>query len=116
MVANRRFRFQVTRLIAPLIVFTFLSALAGCDRAPPARAEQAMVPKVTTAEVIQRETADFDEYTGRTEASESVEIRARVFGYLKTIEFKDGDFVKEGQTLLTIEPDEYQALHQQSLS
>ena len=45
-----------------------------------------------------------------------MEIRARVFGYLKSIEFKDGDFVKEGQTLFTIEPDEYDAIHKQSLS
>ena len=41
------------------------------------------------------------------EASESVEVRARIFGYLKSIEFKDGDFVTEGQLLFTIEPDEY---------
>ena len=39
-----------------------------------------------------------------------------MFGYLKSIEFKDGDYVKEGQTLFTIEPDEYEATHQQSLS
>jgi RND family efflux transporter MFP subunit len=43
-------------------------------------------------------------------------VRARVFGYLKSIDFKDGDFVKEGQTLFTIEPDEYEAIHQQSIS
>jgi RND family efflux transporter MFP subunit len=45
-----------------------------------------------------------------------VEVHARVFGYLKSVEFQDGDFVKEGQTLFTIEPDEYQAIHNQSLS
>jgi RND family efflux transporter MFP subunit len=74
------------------------------------------VPKVTTTDVVQQETIDFDEYTGRTEASQTVEVRARVFGYLKTIEFQDGDFVKEGQTLFTVEPDEYDAIHRQSLS
>ena len=66
--------------------------------------------------MIQQETTDYDEYTGKTEASEAVDIHARVFGYLKSIEFKDGDFVKEGQTLFTIEPDEYEAIHNQSLS
>ena len=88
---------------------------AGCDRAEPAVAEQP-VPKVTTTPVVAQETIDYDDYTGRTEASEVVEIRARVFGYLKSIDFKDGDYVKEGQTLFTIEPDEYQAIHEQSLS
>ena len=72
--------------------------------------------KVTTTSVVQQETTDFDEYTGRTEASEAVEVRARVFGYLKTVQFKDGDFVKEGQTLFTVEPDEYDAIYKQSLS
>jgi RND family efflux transporter MFP subunit len=88
----------------------------GCDRAPSADQKQEVVPKVTTVGVVQEETTDFDEYTGRTEASEAVEIRARVFGYLRTIDFHDGDFIKEGQTLFTIEPDEYDAIHQQSLS
>ncbi len=88
---------------------------SGCDRAAPAASEQP-VPKVTVTAVVSQETIDADEYTGQTEASESVEIRARVFGYLKSIDFKDGDYVQEGQTLFTIEPDEYEAIHQQSLS
>src|SRR3954451_2791521 len=87
----------------------------GRDRAAPAASEQP-VPKVTVSAVVSQETIDADEYTGQTEASEIVEVRARVFGYLKSIDFKDGDYVKEGQTLFTIEPDEYQAIHQQSLS
>jgi RND family efflux transporter MFP subunit len=102
---------------APMLLTlgVLLSATIGCERAHPAGADQP-VPKVTTSEVTQQETTDFDEYTGTTEASEAVEVRARVFGYLKSIEFHDGDFVKEGQTLFTIEPDEYDAIHQQSLS
>src|SRR3954453_3042387 len=88
---------------------------AGCNKAAPAATEQPG-PKVTVMPVVSQETIDADEYTGQTEASETVEIRARVFGYLKTIDFKDGDYVKEGQTLFTIEPDEYQAIHQQSRS
>lgn len=75
-----------------------------------------MTPRVTLAEVIQQEVVDYDEYTGRTEASEVVEVRARVYGYLKSIEFQDGDYVQEGQPLFTIEPDEYQAIHDQSVA
>jgi RND family efflux transporter MFP subunit len=99
---------------------TLIAALAGaacgCNRAAPTAASPPVVPKVTTADVVQQETTDFDEYTGRTEASEAVDVHARVFGYLKTVEFQDGDFVKEGQSLFTIEPDEYRAIHEQSLS
>jgi RND family efflux transporter MFP subunit len=104
-----------------------LSVGTGCSRAAPAASEMP-TPKVTTTAVVAQETIDADEYIGQTEASESVEVRARVFGYLKTIEFKDGDFVrgpvlgpngeveKDGQVLFTIEPDEYDAIHKQSLA
>jgi RND family efflux transporter MFP subunit len=99
----------------------------GCEGSAPASAELP-TPKVTVTPVISQETVDADEYTGKTEASDTVEVRARVFGYLKTIDFKDGDFVKgpvmgpngevqeEGQVLFTIEPDEYVAINKQSLS
>lgn len=88
--------------------------LCGC-RQPPAKVELP-TPKVTVAVVREVETADFDEYLGRTEASESVEVRTRVFGYLQSIEFKDGDHVEENQPLFKIEPDDYQAIHNQSLA
>jgi len=117
-----RFRFRgcdfpaAARLAIALAAVAPLLLGAGCNRAAPAAAAQQPVPKVTVTPVISQETLDADEYTGQTEASESVEIRARVFGYLKTIDFKDGDYVKEGQELFTIEPDEYEAIYQQSVS
>ncbi len=101
-------------LAVGLMLVALLSS-AGCDRKTAEAVEQP-VPKVTVTAVVSQDTIDADEYIGKTEASEIVEIRARVFGYLKTIDFKDGDFVKEGQTLFTIEPDEYEAIHKQSLS
>jgi RND family efflux transporter MFP subunit len=109
--------FRSTWPVAGLLAIgVFLSATAGCGEKPTPTSEQPALPKVTTTDVVEQETIDYDEYTGRTEASEAVEIRARVFGYLKAIEFHDGDFVKEGQTLFTIEPDEYDAIHKQSLA
>lgn len=90
----------------------FLSS--GCGK-PPAKVELP-TPKVTVAVVREVETADFDEYIGSTEASESVEVRTRVYGYLQSIEFKDGDHVKEEQPLFKIEPDDYQAVHNQALA
>lgn len=90
-------------------------ACSGCTKSAPGASEMS-VPKVTTTAVVTQETIDTDEYTGQTEASEEVEVRARIFGYLKSIDFKDGDFVQEGQPLFTIEPDEYDAIHKQSLA
>jgi RND family efflux transporter MFP subunit len=105
----------LTRGFALLRWGALVPLLIGCDSTSSTTVES-LVPKVTVAPVIAEETVDYDEYTGRTEASEAVDIRARVFGYLRSIDFKDGDFVKEGQTLFTIEPDEYEAIHNQSLS
>jgi RND family efflux transporter MFP subunit len=112
---SQRLRFRHPRFTAIVASIVASSLIAGCDRETPRTPEQP-VPKVTTAAVVQEETVDYDEYTGRTEASEAVEIRARVFGYLESIKFKDGDFVKDGQTLFTIEPDEFRAIHEQSLA
>lgn len=108
-------RIRLTAFVVGAALVAISLAASGCSRTPLEATTQP-VPKVTVTPVIVQEIYDSDEYTGRTEASESVEIRARVFGYLATVEFNDGDFVKEGQTLFTIEPDEYQAIHDQSLS
>src|SRR5689334_12805204 len=103
------------RYLIAIGVLSLLPLAAACNKVAPAAAEQP-TPKVTVMPVVSQETIDADEYTGQTEPSESVEIRARVYGYLKSIDFKDGDYVQEGQTLFTIEPDEYEAIHQQSVS
>ena len=87
---------------------------SGCGEPP--QAEKPPVPKVTVTPVVSRETTDFDEYIGRTEASDIVEVRARVFGYLKSVEFKDGDYVEKGKKLFTIEEDEYDAINKVSQS
>jgi RND family efflux transporter MFP subunit len=109
---------SISKRLAAVISVAMLGVppvLSGCDQSAPAASEMP-TPKVTTTAVVAQETIDSDEYTGQTEASETVEIRARVFGYLKTIEFNDGDFVTENQPLFTIEPDEYDAIHKQSLA
>jgi RND family efflux transporter MFP subunit len=115
------FRFEYTAFrgafAAPLAagLLILLTCYTGCNSSDPADVENP-APRVTVTEVITQEIVDADEYTGSTEASEIVEVRARVFGFLKTIDFKDGDSVKEGQTLFTIEPDEYEAIQQQSVA
>ena len=60
-------------------------------------------PAVTVAQPVKRTVFDFDEYVGRFAAIDSVEIRARVSGYLDSIAFTDGQIVKQGDLLFTID-------------
>jgi len=101
------------RVLGALMVVAFMTT--GCGSRPKSD-KQTPLPKVTVTPVVSQANIDFDEYVGRTEASEIVEVRARVFGYLKSVEFKDGDFVEKGTKLFTIEADEYDAIHKVSLA
>jgi RND family efflux transporter MFP subunit len=56
-----------------------------------------------------RQVVDWDEVTGRFEAPRSVDVRARVGGYIQSVHFKDGDFVRQGQLLFTLDPRPAQA-------
>ncbi|HEY5893045.1 MAG TPA: efflux RND transporter periplasmic adaptor subunit [Chthoniobacterales bacterium] len=89
--------------------FIAISALliAGCGRKPPATAVP--LTDVTVVRPIEKEVQEWDGFTGRLEAPETVEIRARVSGYLESINFKDGSLVKKGDLLFVIDPRPYQA-------
>ena len=65
-------------------------------------------PVVTVAKPVKRTVADFDEYVGRFTAINSVEMRARVSGYLDGVHFKDGQIVKQGDLLFTIDKRPFQ--------
>jgi RND family efflux transporter MFP subunit len=85
----------------------FMLLLTACQQqqaAPPPPP-----PKVTVNQAIIRDVVESDEYTGRLEAVESVEIRARVNGYLQSVHFTDGAIVKKGALLFVIDPRPYQA-------
>jgi RND family efflux transporter MFP subunit len=66
-------------------------------------------PKVTVARPIERELTDWDEYTARLEAVDSVEVRARVSGYLQSVHFREGSLVNKGDLLFLIDPRPYEA-------
>lgn len=89
-----------------------LIALAGIygftQRSTPALAAPAM-PAVTVAEPLQREVTEWDDYIGRFEASRSVEVRPRISGAITAIHFTDGQVVRAGQPLFTIDQRPYQA-------
>jgi RND family efflux transporter MFP subunit len=66
-------------------------------------------PVVTVATPLQRQVTEWDEFIGRFEASRSVELRPRVSGQVTAVHFMDGQFVRQGQPLFTIDPRPYQA-------
>ncbi len=72
--------------------------------------------KVLYVPAVQEQVTEVIELVGRTAADQSVSIRSRVSGFLREIHFQDGQLVKEGDLLFTIEPDEYQAIYDQSLA
>jgi len=66
-------------------------------------------PAVTVAPVEQREIIEWDEFTGRTEPIEMVEVRPRVSGYIQEVRFQSGQLVKKGEVLFLIDPRWHQA-------
>jgi RND family efflux transporter MFP subunit len=82
--------------------------LSGCGQNPQQQQAAPPPPAVTVAAPIERTITDHDEYVGRFVAVDSVEIRARVSGYLDKIAFKDGQLVKEGDLLFTIDKRPFQ--------
>lgn len=82
----------------------------GCQhKAPPAAAAPPPPPEVEVAVPDEREYAPFEEFTGRLEASEVIELRARVAGYLDKVLFQDGADVKKDELLAVIDPRSYEA-------
>ncbi len=82
--------------------------LAACARNEAAEAPPAP-PAVAVAKVIAKPITEFDEFTGRFEAVERVEVRPRVSGYVTTANFQQGHEVKKGDVLYVIDPRPYQA-------
>ncbi len=88
--------------LAPCIV------LAGCVKVPSEVPAAAPVP-VTVSYAVERVVTDHADFTGRTAAVDSVEVRARVSGYLDKVNFKEGTLVEKGHELFEIDPRPYRA-------
>src|SRR3954466_5052682 len=84
-----------------------LAAISGCD--PTAKPPPPPPASVTVAYPIRREVVDWDEYIGHLKAKDSVELRARVGGYLLEANFQEGSIVQAGQVLFKLDPKPYQA-------
>jgi membrane fusion protein, multidrug efflux system len=87
--------------------------LTGCDDKPAASSGPGL-PAVTVSRPVQQKITEWDEYTGRFVAVKTVEIRARVSGFIDSIHFKDGQIVKQGDLLFIIDPRPYRLAVEQA--
>jgi membrane fusion protein, multidrug efflux system len=92
-------------LLAALLLFS----VTGHSRAKPQAATTAALAQVTVAEVIHRPLREWQEFSGRLQAVNTVEIRPRVSGFIDRVAFADGARVKKGQLLFQIDPRPFQA-------
>ncbi len=97
---------KLLRDISLVICISLLSLSCGksggAGQAPPP-------PQVSVAQVLEKRVKDWDEFTGRLQAVETVEIRPRVSGYIDKVAFTEGTVVKRGTLLFVIDPRPYQA-------
>jgi multidrug efflux system membrane fusion protein len=104
---NRFFMPSGASVRGAIVVLSLATLVAGCGDSDQKKAAPPP-PAVTIAKPVKRTVSDFDEYVGRFVAVNSVEVRARVSGYLESIHFKDGQTVKQGDLLFTIDKRPFQ--------
>jgi RND family efflux transporter MFP subunit len=91
--------------VAAWLILLFITGCGSSGGAPSA----APPPEVSVAQVLQKRVKDWDEFTGRLQAVETVEIRPRVSGYIDQVAFIEGKVVKRGDLLFIIDPRPYKA-------
>jgi RND family efflux transporter MFP subunit len=94
--------FNITPLTSILLISACHQAADKPAVPPP--------PEVFVSQPVQRTVTDWEEFTGRFEARDSVDVRARVSGYLDKVAFRDGEIVRRGQLLFIIDPRPYTAV------
>jgi RND family efflux transporter MFP subunit len=105
----------MTRVVLWGFLMLFANVLAGCDSKPAtSSAAAAAAPSVTVALPLKKSITEWDEYTGRFTALETVEIRARVSGFIDSVHFKEGQIVKQGDLLFVIDQRPYQIAVEQA--
>ncbi len=92
------------------LALPFLVVLAACGQQPGGQAGHAGgPPPVSVAPATQREIQEFEEFTARLEAPDTVDVRPRVAGTVEAVRFKEGQFVRKGEPLFTIDARAYRA-------
>jgi multidrug efflux system membrane fusion protein len=107
MLDRRNDNMRMLRLVAAVGSFAITALTVGCSGS--AQTPAPTPPEVTVAEVVCKQVSDSDEFTGRLEAVNAVEVRPRVSGYLQGVHFKEGEIVRQGELLFQIDPRPFQA-------
>src|SRR5262245_40208080 len=97
--------------VGAALVLGLSAGLAGCARAP---SEAPAAAPVTVSYPVEREVTDYADFTARTAAVDSVEVRAHVWGYLDKVNFKEGALVQKGDVLFELDSRPYEALLNQA--
>jgi multidrug efflux system membrane fusion protein len=101
------------RSALPCFCLTWAGALIGCSHGPPQLAPPEP-PAIPVSQPVRRVVTDYVDFTGRTDAVQAVDIRARVTGYLVDMPFKEGAEVKKDDLLFVVDPRPYQAQFDQA--
>lgn len=96
-------RLRCLHKLVPLPILVAV-ALTGCGEKPEQHAAASAPPSVTVSHPTKRTVTDWDEFTGRFQAVEEVQVRARVGGFVTNVEFRDGELVSAGDLLYVIDP------------
>jgi RND family efflux transporter MFP subunit len=104
----------MTRTQSAVMIAAFFLSLSGCGEKPKPQPPPA--PKVTVAQPVRQTVTDSLELTGNTQAIYTVQLVARVVGYLEKVLFQDGQLVKKGQPLFVIQQNTYQASLEQAVA
>jgi multidrug efflux system membrane fusion protein len=95
----------MTRAILMLACGLAAIGLAGCGQQPAGSGPQ--LPAVTVSKPLQQRITEWDEYTGRFVAVATVDVRARVSGFIDSLHFRDGQVIKQGDLLFTVDQRPY---------
>ena len=106
-------RYRSTFLAVTALVLGFCLGVTGCARTPSEAPAAPPIP-VTVSYAVEREVTDYADFTARTAAVDSVEVRAHVWGYLEKVNFKEGALVQKGDGLFELDPRPYQAMLNQA--
>jgi multidrug efflux system membrane fusion protein len=99
---------MIFQRLTGILLLASAPLLAACGESPRQQQAAPPPPKVTVAKPVKRTIVDQDEYVGRFVPVDIVEVRARVSGYLDKVYFKDGEIVKQGDILFTIDKRPFQ--------
>jgi len=98
----------IKQLVTSAILLSMIGLMTGCDSQPQGQYTP-QAPAVSVAHVISERITEWDEFTGRLEAPESVSLRPRISGYVESIQFKEGSLVNAGDVLFQIDDAAFKA-------